>query len=136
MYFENGMTGRIEVGTNHFISLPMFYMNGVNGSALVETWKSDCRVVACTNWDPGEVKPVVTSAGLTKTMAPRNEDTIKEYEIKMPNSDVHDFYRNFVKAIDGEAEQIVTHAQMMRVMKVMEAAFKSVELEAPVKVEI
>ena len=135
MYFENGMTGRIEVGTNHFISLPMFYMNGTNGTALVPDWNTNCKVVACTNWDPGEVKPVITSAGLTKTMAPRNEDTIREYEIEIVKHDVHDFYRNFVKAIDGEAEQIVTHSQMMRVMKVMEAAFKSVEVGAPVKVE-
>lgn len=68
-------------------------------------------------------------------MAPRNEDTITEYEIPRVKQDVHDFYRNFIKAIDGEEEKIVTHVQMMRVVKVMEAALKSVELEAPVKLE-
>ena len=133
--FENGMMGRIEVGTNNFISLPMFYMTGTNGTALVQTWRSNCKVVACTNWDPGELVPVVTSAGVTRTMAPRNEDTITEYEIPRVKHDVHDFYRNFIKAVDGEEEQLVTHKQMMRVIKVIEAAFKSAEIEAPVKFE-
>lgn len=135
IYFENGLTARVVVGTSHFISMPRFYMAGSNGSAMIPDWNKNCRVVACTNWDPGEVVPVVTAAGLTKTMAPRNENTISESEIIKPTSDVHDFYRNVVKAIDGEEEQIVTHAQLMRVMKVMEAAFKSDELGTPVVIE-
>ena len=132
IYFENGLTGRIEVGTSNFINMPRYYMTGTNGSAIIPEWNHNCKIVACTNWDPGDVVPVVTAAGLTKTMAPRSAETISESEIIKPVSDVHDFYRNVVKAIDGEEEQIVTHAQLMRVMKVMEAAFKSDELGIPV----
>ena len=113
----------------------MFYMTGTNGTALVPDWHTNCRVVACTNWDPGDIAPVITSAGVSRTMAPRNEDTITEYEIQLPASDVHDYYRNFIKAVDGEEEQFVTHEQMMRVIKVIEAAFKSGEIGAPVKFE-
>ena len=39
--------------------------------------------------------------------------------------DVHDFYRNFDAAIDGREEQMVTHKQMMRTVKLMEAVFES-----------
>ena len=46
-----------------------------------------------------------------------------------------DFYRNLAAAIDGEVEQVVTHAQVMRVMKVMEAAFASDAAGVPVKLE-
>ena len=134
IYFENDLTARIEVGTSHFISMPRYYMAGTNGTAIIPDWNKNCRIVACINWDPGEVVPVVTAAGLTKTMAPRNQDTITESEIVKPTADVHDFYRNVVKAIDGEEEQIVTHAQLMRVMKVMEAAFKSDETGLPVEI--
>lgn len=35
-----------------------------------------------------------------------------------PDSDVHDFYRNLVRAMDGLEPQIVTHKQLMRVMKI------------------
>lgn len=60
-------------------------------------------------------------------MAPRDEITTLSYECERPKSDVHDYYRNFVKAIDKEQTQMVTHKQMRRVMKVMMAAFESSE---------
>ena len=60
--------------------------------------------------------------------------TTDTYEVERPQSDVHDFYRNLVKAIDGIEPQLVTLPQVRRVMKVMEAAFKSDELGGiPVK---
>lgn len=132
IYFEGGLTARVEVGTSHFLSLPRHYMTGSNGSAIVRDWGRDCEVVCCKNWEDKDVVPVVTAAGLTKTMAPRNKETITEYTIPSPKSDVHDFYRNYCLAIDGKAEQIVTHKELMRVMKVMEAAFASDEAKAPV----
>ena len=135
LYFEKELTARIEVGTSHFISLPRYYMTGSNGSAIVEGWKSDCRIVSCKHWDEKNVVPVVTAAGLTKTMAPRDENTIEESSMPRPESDVHDFYRNVCAAIDGKESQIVTHEQLMRVMKVMEAAFRSDELGAPVAID-
>ena len=135
LYFEGDLTARIEVGTSHFVSMPRFYMTGTNGSAIIQNWQENCRVVCCKNWDEKDVIPVVTAAGLTKTMAPRDEKTISEHEIVRPESDVHDFYRNVCLAIDGKAEQIVTHAQLMRVMKIMEAAFRSDELGAPVAID-
>ena len=135
IYFEKELTARIEVGTSNFISMPRWYMLGSNGSAMVEGWKTDCRIVSCKNWDEKNVVPVVTAAGLTKTMAPRDENTIVESEIARPESDVHDYYRNFCDTIDGKATQIVTHKQMMRVMKVMEACFRSDELGIPVEMD-
>lgn len=135
LYFEGDLTARIEVGTSHFMSMPRFYMTGTNGSAMVNNWTENCRVICCKNWEEKDVVPVVTAAGLTKTMAPRDEKTITESFIERPDSDVHDFYRNFCLAIDGKAEQIVTHAQLMRVMKIMEAAFRSDEAGVPVEIE-
>ena len=34
---------------------------------------------------------------------------------------MRDFYRNVMKAIKGEEDQLVTHTQQMRVMRLMEA---------------
>jgi scyllo-inositol 2-dehydrogenase (NADP+) len=78
-------------------------------------------------WHESEVVPVETAAGLTKTMAPRDEITTRSYDLEKPASDVHDFYRNICDSIEGKATQFVTHEEMMRVMKTMEAAFESVE---------
>ena len=133
LYFEGGLTAHIEVGTSHFISMPRFFMTGTNGAAMINGWKTDCRVVCCDKWEEKDVKPVVTAAGLTKTMAPRDEKTTTETVISLPASDVHDFYRNVCRAVDGKEEQIVKHDEVMRVMLVMEAAFESDRLGVPVK---
>ena len=136
MYFEDGPVARVEVGTSNFISLPRYYMAGTNGSAIVRGWGMDCEVVCCKNWEDKDVVPVVTAAGLTKTMAPRSKETQTEYTLPSVKLDVHDFYRNICLTIDKKAEQIVTHAQQVRLMKVMEACFESDRLGLPVDFEI
>ena len=94
---------------------------------MITDWREKCKVVKCNHWHESEVLPVETAAGLTKTMAPRDSVTVSEYELERPTSDVHDFYRNYCRAIDGTETQLVTHPQMMRVLRVIQAAFDSVE---------
>lgn len=132
--FVDGKTAYIEVGTFNFIALPRFYMQCKNGTALISDWREKAKVVKCKAWHENDVLPVQTAAGITKTMAPRDEITTDTYEVEKPLSDVHDFYRNLVKAIDGIEPQLVKLEQVRRVMKVMVAAFKSDELGGtPVK---
>ena len=135
LYFESGKTAYVEVGTFNFIALPRFYMQCKNGSAKIEDWRQNAVVAKCLAWHESDVVPVQTAAGITQTMAPRDEITLKTYEAERPVSDVHDFYRNLVKAIDGKEEQIVKHCEIRRVLSVMEACFKSAELGKPVDFE-
>lgn len=127
MTFADGKTAYVEVGTYNFIAMPRFYMRAKDGSALITHWHEKCKVVKCTYWHENDVLPVKTAAGLTKTMAPRDDVTTQTYELEKPASDVHDYYRNFAAAIRGEATQLVTHPQMKRVIRVIEAAFESAE---------
>lgn len=135
LFFERGLVAHIEVSTRNFISLPRFFMAGMDGTAIINDWRDKTHVVLCKTWEEHDVKPVVTAAGLTKTMAPRDEKTTVTYDIERPLSDVHDFYRNLVAAIDGKEPQIVTHKQLMRVMRIMEAAFESDRVGAPIPFE-
>ena len=135
IYFEGGKSAFIEVGTYNFIPMPRFYLRAEKGSAIITDWREKCKVAKCKYWHESEVLPVQTAAGLTKTMAPRDSVTMDEYELEKPASDVHDYYRNFCAAIDGKAEQLVTHPQMRRVMKVMETCFESDRLGQVVKFE-
>lgn len=125
LYFEGGKTAYLEVGTYNFISMPRFYVRGSKGSAIITDWWKPCRVVQCKYWHENDVLPVKVAAGVTKTMAPRDSITVNEYEFTVDTPDVHDFYRNVCKAIDGEEELIVTHNQMLNVLAVIEAAFDS-----------
>ncbi len=136
LLFEGGKRATVEVGTYNFIALPRFYMQAKGGSALIEDWQKRCRVNRLLAWCEKDVLPVQTAAGITKTMAPRDELTIKSYELERPSSDVHDFYRNFVSAIDGREEQIIKNSEVRRVLLVMEAAFKSGNCGETVTVEI
>ena len=137
MYFDGDLTAHVEVGTSNFITLPRFYMTGSHGSAQIASWGQPCEVVWCRSQvHETAVVPVKTAAGITKTMAPRDESTVASRSIPQPCEDVHDFYRNFTRAIDGTEDLIVTHHQMMVDMKILEAAFKSHETGLPVDVEL
>lgn len=125
--FENGVEALVEVGTNNFISLPRWYMIGQNGTAVIEDWDMRGRIVQAAGKDEKDVVPVRTAAGLTKTMAPRREDTISTKELPIVKSDIRDFYRNVIKTIAGEEESKIKLPEVMRVMKLMEAIFESSE---------
>ena len=136
LIFESGKRAIVEVGTYNFLALPRFYMQAKSGTALIEDWQKKCRVAKLKAWNEKEVTPVQTAAGITKTMAPRDELTLDYYEIERPVSDVHDFYRNLVRAIDGKEEQLVKLPEVRRVLRVMEAAFLSAEKKEAVRTTI
>lgn len=125
--YTSGQRAYIEVGTYNFLPMPRFYMRAKSGSAFISDWREKCHVAKCKAWHESDVVPVQTAAGLTKTMAPRDEITLDEYDIERPHSDVHDYYRNIVRAVDGIEPQFVTHDQMRAVLKVIMKAFESVE---------
>lgn len=134
--FESGKRATVEVGTYNFIAMPRFYMQAKDGSAYIEDWKQKCRVAKLKAWCEKDVTPVQTAAGITKTMAPRDEITIDSYEIERPVSDVHDFYRNFTASLDGKETQLIKCEQVRRVLLVMENAFKSGEMRQLIRTEI
>lgn len=125
--FEDDLTVEVQVGTSNFINLPRWYMLGENGSAVIENWGLDGKITMVSDWQNRDAVPVVTAAGLTKTMAPRTNETIKEYPLPRQETDIREFYQNVMKAIAGEAEQLIKHDELLRVMKLMEAVFESAE---------
>lgn len=125
--FEGNVEVEVQVSTSNFVSLPRWYVLGENGSAVIENFKLDGKIVMVSDWEKRDAVPVATAAGLTKTMAPRTPETIQEYPLPHVECDVKDFYRNVVRTIYGKDEIIVKPAQAMRVMKLMEAIFESAE---------
>ncbi len=136
MLFESGKSAYIEVGTYNFIALPRFYMQSKEGSLYLTDWQEKAKVARLTRWIEKDVTPVQNAAGITKTMAPRDELTLDSYEVEKPKSDVHNFYRNFCKACDGKEEQLICNSQVRRVLMVMETAFKSAEAGQTIEVDI
>ena len=100
-------------------------MLGQDGTAVINDWDLSGEIVCAAGADEKDVVPVKTAAGLTKTMAPRREDTIHRYELPVVKSDIRDFYRNVMAVIRGEEESKIKLSEVMRVMKLMEKIFES-----------
>lgn len=133
--FESGLTFLLEVGTSNFISLPRWYMLGNNGTAVIEDWGMDAKVTLARGKSEEDIVPIKTAAGLTKTMAPRREDTISNHLVPLVHGDIKDFYRNVAANLSGKAEIIVKLPEVLRVMKLMEAIFESAEKQQIVDFE-
>lgn len=132
---SNGVHILVEVGTSNFITLPRWVVQGTDGTAVIEDWKLNGKQVCAHGNDEKDVVPVITAAGLTKTMAPRREDTIATYPLPEVHSDVRDFYRNVVAHLNGKAERLIKLPQVVRVMKLMEAIRTSAEKKQVIYLE-
>lgn len=123
--FEHGKTVMVEVGTRNFLSLPLWYVSGTNGTAIIEDWSLKGKVMKLQNFEDMDAVPIVAGAGLTKTMAPRGDETATEEPLPRVKADVRDFYRNVMAVIEGKAQPVIKNAEVMRIMKLMEACFLS-----------
>ena len=109
LIFEGDLSMYVEVTTSNFIELPRWYILGENGS----------------DWENRDAVPILAGVGLTKTMAPRTDDTIKHYPLPKVDSSWTQFYENVFAALRGEEEQLITHDQQRRLLKLVDAIFES-----------
>lgn len=123
--FDNGIHYTVEVGTSHFITLPRWMVMGRDGTMLLDNWGLEGKIVCAHGEDDKDVVPVVTAAGLTKTMAPRREDTIKTLDIPDIWPDIGEYYRNITAVLEGREAPIVTPDQMRRVMRLIDTVFEA-----------
>lgn len=134
--FEGDLTCLIEVATNNFISLPMWYVLGENGSAVIDDWDQNGKIVMVEDWENKDAQPINAGAGLTKTMAPRTDDSIKEFPLPVQDGDWSEFYTNIYDVIRNGAPQTVTHRQIKRCMAALEAVFESAQKDAVIHTEL
>ena len=125
--FANNVHILVEVGTSNFINLPRWYVLGTDGTAMIEDWGKDIRIVRALGVDEKDVVPVRTAAGLTKTMAPRRDDSIHTESEPEQKSDIREFYKNVMAVLEGREESRIRLPEVMRVMRLMEAIFQSAQ---------
>lgn len=133
--FDNGIIVRVEVGTSNFVNLPRWYVLGADGTAVLEDFNCHGKIVRASGVDEGDVVPVITAAGLTKTMAPRREDTICTENLPEMKGDIKEFYQNVMAVIEGREESRIKLDEVARVMRLMEAIFESAKKEQVVSFE-
>ncbi len=125
LIFDDGLSFYVEVTTSNFIELPLWYMLGENGTAVVNNWDCDGKIVMVSDWENRDAVPIVAGAGITKTMAPRTDDTIETYPLPVQKADWGEYYKNIFAYLQGKEDIIVTHDQQRRLIKLVEAIFES-----------
>ncbi len=133
--FAGGKSALVEVGTCNFVSLPLWYAAGTKGSAVIDNWRCEGKMVQLASWEDKDTTPIMAGAGLTKTMAPRDEKSLITQPLPDVVYDDNELYSNVVDVIEGKADQIVTGAHALRVMRLMEAAIRSSQSGETVRFE-
>lgn len=128
--FEDGLTAYIRVGTNDFIAHPRWHVLGTRGTLEIPDW--DCkgkiiRSIADEKVWANEI--VMTKAGPTKTMAPRNKLSTETLQLDEPDNqdDLLVVYDSLFNAIEGTGKLWVQPEEALRVMKVIDAGFESAQ---------
>ncbi|MEG0848082.1 MAG: Gfo/Idh/MocA family oxidoreductase [Niameybacter sp.] len=127
--FENEVSAIVEVATNCFINQARWHVIGEEGTAVINDWSCNGQIVKLNTEEAMEWADAIvyTEAGPTRTMAPRPSETTINLPLPEAASDWTDYYKNIVSVLDGTAELIVKPEQCLRVMKVIDAIFKSQE---------
>jgi len=133
--FESGLTALVEVSTCSFVPLPLWLVQGDQGTCVIENWDLDGEIVRLKTWEDKDAVPIMAGEGLTKTMAPRDEDSTDSFKLPVFDYDHNALYKNLAETIQGKAEQIVKNEEALRVLRLMEAAFESDRLHQVIEFE-
>ncbi|MCL2420543.1 MAG: Gfo/Idh/MocA family oxidoreductase [Defluviitaleaceae bacterium] len=138
LLFDNGVSAIVNVSMSSFIVQPRWHLFAQDGSAQIHDWDCGGEIIKLSNADELEWAEdiVYTSAGPTRSMAPRPKSTVETLPLPVVKGDWLDLHRNLVQVIAGKAEPIVTHAQARRCMQVVDAIFESARTGASVTCDI
>ncbi|MCL2089114.1 MAG: Gfo/Idh/MocA family oxidoreductase [Oscillospiraceae bacterium] len=126
--FDSGKTALIDIGTKNFQPAPRWLISGTSGAMVINDWSCSGSVITAKSTDVYfEQEIVYTAAGPTKTMAPRNKLTLSENPLPDVIANGTEFYTNLVAALCHNQRPVVCHDEVIRVLRVIDAAFLSSE---------
>ena len=139
--FENGVTGEIELGTYFLADKEKWFerhwiMGGDKGTMYSDGFAPEGKIVRTTRLltnVPG--KTTMTASGPTRSFGPPADGLIITEPLPKVVTDQSYYYDNFNKAVNGEADFVVTIPQVRRVLKLMEAARESARTHKSVDFE-
>lgn len=137
MFFENEVCVNLCVGTFALQPVPRWYIFGDKGTMILNEFSSDNGSIARIK---GEIKGFESvkgkkNLGPSRTMAhlePENLESIPLVEVEDHSMS---YYEDIYCAIKENRSPDVSHADIIRVMKILDKAFESAELGQFVKVE-
>ncbi len=129
--FENGATGEVELGTYFLADKEKWFerhwfIGGNKGSMYSDGFAPEGKIVKTTRLlknVPG--KTTMTASGPTRSFGPPSDGLIVTEPLPKVDTDQTMYYDNFIKAVNGEEDFVVTIPQVRRVLKLMDAVRRS-----------
>jgi predicted dehydrogenase len=132
--FESGIVAEIELGTYFLSDKPNWFerhwfMGGDKGSYNEDGFFPEKASITrttrlLTNAGKGRT---MTAAGPTRSFGPPPEGVVVTEDVPAAKTEHADYFRNYVKAYNGEGEFLVKIAEVKRVLQVMAAVRESGE---------
>ncbi len=127
MMLSNGVCAKVSVGTFALQKLPRWFVFGDRGTMKLDDFSGTTGGVARIK---GEVKGFDSVVGQkvlgpSRTMAPLQPEHLEKLDIPVEEDMTLAYWDNLVKAAQGMEKPYVTTEQILRQMKIVEAAFES-----------
>lgn len=138
MMFSGGACAKVIVGTFALQKLPRWFVFGDRGTMKLDDFSGTEGGVARIR---GEVKGFDSvvgkkSLGPSRTMAPLEKEMLETLEIPEEEDMSLKYWNNLIASAKGEAVPYVKVDELIRQMKIVEAAFESAEKNEVIKCEI
>ncbi len=138
MKLTNGVCIKVTVTTFALEKLPRWFVFGDRGTLRIENIMSEAGSAKRIKGDVKGFDSVVgkKNLGPSRTMAPLKPEFLEEIPIPEQKDMSMEYWTNIVDALNGRAQLHVKTSEILRQMKIVEASFKSAELNEVVKCEI
>ncbi len=134
--FENGVKYRVTVATDCLRNLPRWQVYGTEGTATVQDWDLSGGVTRMIVKKDAQIQGIKAGNGFTRTMAPREGDSVEERDLPIVRAEPFAFYKNFAAACAGKEKPKILRGEVVRVMRLMEAAARSAKENIVIKEKI
>ncbi|NLG25138.1 MAG: Gfo/Idh/MocA family oxidoreductase [Clostridiales bacterium] len=132
---RSGLHIVVEIGTFVLHENPRWMIMGDQGTLRIDDFAANGKLIKVNTLTEDVPVIVMTSAGPTRTFAPRPKDVKLELDLPALDPQWTEFYANVRDAIDGKAQLIVQPWQVRKVLHLMECAFQSARTGKQVEVQ-
>lgn len=128
LHLDDGNILQIEAGSYAFRKLPRWYVSGDRGTMTIEDFALSDGGITVPSGEPVLTSEVLmTAAGPTRMMVPQLPETKKELPLPRVEEETLSVYRNLLEVCGGRGELIVKHAEVSRILKLIELVFESAQ---------
>ena len=124
--FDNGVVGKIQVGTFCLQDLPRWFVYGDRGTLKIDDFSGKTGGMARIRQNVQGFDSVFGKhLGPSRTMAPLKPEFVETLPLPQVSTDPLAYHRNLARACAGLEQPCVSFTDMRRDMKIVDMAFES-----------